>query len=105
MRVFSRPAPGPDGCNAIALLRSAENGKESRMDVNITLIGGPTALIEAGGFRLLTDPVFDGPGEYPLPHVTLRKTSKPALSAEPIGEVDAVLLSHDQRAEQSRSCR
>ena len=75
------------------------------MDVNITLIGGPTASIEAGGFRLLTDPVFDGPGEYPLPHVTLRKTSKPALSVEPIGEVDAVLLSHDQRAEQSRSCR
>jgi L-ascorbate metabolism protein UlaG (beta-lactamase superfamily) len=40
----------------------------------ITLIGGPTALIEVGGFRLLTDPTFDGPGEYRLPHVTLKKT-------------------------------
>ena len=29
----------------------------------ITLIGGPTALIELNGFRLLTDPTFDGPGE------------------------------------------
>ena len=29
-----------------------------------TLIGGPTVLIELGGFRLLTDPTFDGPGEY-----------------------------------------
>ncbi len=29
----------------------------------ITLIGGPTALIEIGGFRLLTDPTFDAPGE------------------------------------------
>jgi hypothetical protein len=28
----------------------------------ITLIGGPTARIEANGFRLLTDPTFDGPG-------------------------------------------
>jgi L-ascorbate metabolism protein UlaG (beta-lactamase superfamily) len=73
--------------------------KESGMDANITLIGGPTALIEAGGFRLLTDPPFDGPGEYRQPHVTLKKTSKPALSADSIGEIDAVLLSHDQHAD------
>jgi L-ascorbate metabolism protein UlaG (beta-lactamase superfamily) len=31
--------------------------------LTITLIGGPTALIEVGGFRLLTDPTFDGPSE------------------------------------------
>lgn len=67
--------------------------------VSITLIGGPTALIEVAGFRLLTDPTFDGPGEYPLPHVTLKKTSKPALPADALGEVDAVLLSHDQHAD------
>jgi L-ascorbate metabolism protein UlaG (beta-lactamase superfamily) len=65
----------------------------------ITLIGGPTALIEFGGFRLLTDPTFDPPGEYKLPHVTLKKTSHPALTAEQIGRVDAVLLSHDQHAD------
>ena len=65
----------------------------------ITLIGGPTALIEIGGFRLLTDPTFDAPGEYKLPHVTLKKTSHPALSADQIGRVDAVLLSHDQHAD------
>jgi L-ascorbate metabolism protein UlaG (beta-lactamase superfamily) len=65
----------------------------------ITLVGGPTALIEAGGFRLLTDPTFDPPGEYRLPHVTLRKTASPALTAADIGPVDAVLLSHDQHAD------
>ena len=65
----------------------------------ITLIGGPTALIEFGGFRLLTDPTLDPPGEYKLPHVTLQKTSHPALTAEQIGRVDAVLLSHDQHAD------
>jgi L-ascorbate metabolism protein UlaG (beta-lactamase superfamily) len=31
-------------------------------DVRITHIGGPTALIEVGGWRLLTDPTFDAPG-------------------------------------------
>ena len=65
----------------------------------ITLIGGPTALIELGGFRLLTDPTFDPPGEYKLPHVTLKKTAHPALTADAVGRVDAVLLSHDQHAD------
>jgi L-ascorbate metabolism protein UlaG (beta-lactamase superfamily) len=65
----------------------------------ITLIGGPTALIELDGFRFLTDPTFDDPGEYKLPHVTLRKTKKPALRPEQLGAIDAVLLSHDQHAD------
>jgi L-ascorbate metabolism protein UlaG (beta-lactamase superfamily) len=60
--------------------------------VSITLIGGPTALIEIGGFRLLTDPTFDQPGDYRLPYATLTKTSTPALTPNDIGTVDAVLL-------------
>jgi L-ascorbate metabolism protein UlaG (beta-lactamase superfamily) len=69
------------------------------MPISITLIGGPTALIEIDGFRLLTDPTFDAPGAYQLPHVTLEKTIGPALKADAIGPVDAVLLSHDQHAD------
>jgi L-ascorbate metabolism protein UlaG (beta-lactamase superfamily) len=65
----------------------------------LTLIGGPTALVEFGGFRLLTDPTFDDPGEYRLPHTTLTKTSRPACTPADIGAVDAVLLSHDQHAD------
>jgi L-ascorbate metabolism protein UlaG (beta-lactamase superfamily) len=68
-------------------------------DIRITLVGGPTALIELAGFRLLTDPTFDSPREYRLPHVTLRKLTQPAISASDIGHVDAVLLSHDQHAD------
>jgi len=68
-------------------------------DLAVTLIGGPTVLIEFGGLRFLTDPTFDPPGEYHLPHVTLHKTSRPALTPEQIGPVDAVLLSHDQHAD------
>ncbi|MGC2774870.1 MAG: MBL fold metallo-hydrolase [Bradyrhizobium sp.] len=69
------------------------------MSVAITLIGGPTALIEIDGFRLLTDPTFDGPGRYELPHVALEKLTGPAMTADAIGDVDAVLLSHDQHAD------
>src|SRR5579864_73217 len=67
--------------------------------LTLTLIGGPTALIEIDGFRLLTDPTFDMPGTYQLPHVTLEKLSAPALTLDVIGEIDAVLLSHDQHAD------
>jgi len=67
--------------------------------LNITLIGGPTALIEIGGFRLLTDPTFDEPGDYQLPHVVLKKTTRPALRPDELGAIDAVLLSHDQHAD------
>ena len=28
---------------------------------SVTYIGGPTALIDVGGVRLLTDPTFDAP--------------------------------------------
>lgn len=69
------------------------------MSVAITLIGGPTALIEIDGFRLLTDPTFDEPGQYELPHVVLEKLTAPALTADAVGEIDAVLLSHDQHAD------
>lgn len=67
--------------------------------VQITLIGGPTAIIEAGGFRLLTDPTFDAPGDYQSGAITLTKIAGPSLSAEEVGHVDAVLLSHDQHAD------
>ena len=30
----------------------------------ITLIGGPTVLMELAGLRILTDPTFDEPGSY-----------------------------------------
>ncbi|MER5404149.1 MBL fold metallo-hydrolase [Streptomyces sp. NPDC002769] len=64
--------------------------------VQITYVGGPTAVVELGGVRLLTDPTFDAPGEYPIGARKLVKTAGPAVAAAEIGAVDAVLLSHDQ---------
>lgn len=64
--------------------------------LTLTLIGGPTVLLEIGGLRLLTDPTFDPPGSYEARGVVLVKQSAPALSADRLGPIDAVLLSHDQ---------
>jgi L-ascorbate metabolism protein UlaG (beta-lactamase superfamily) len=64
--------------------------------LSLTLVGGPTALIEAAGLRLITDPTFDPPGDYRMSYGTLTKTLAPALTAETIGAADAILLSHDQ---------
>jgi L-ascorbate metabolism protein UlaG (beta-lactamase superfamily) len=62
----------------------------------ITYVGGPTALLEFGGVRLLTDPTFDPAGsEYPSGPAVLRKLLGPALSQEALGGIDYVLLSHD----------
>ena len=63
----------------------------------MTHIGGPTALIEVGGWRLLTDPTFDAPGrKYNFGWGTSsRKLAGPAIAAADLGPIDAVLLSHD----------
>jgi len=65
-------------------------------ELTVRLVGGPTAVIELGGVRLLTDPTFDPPGDHPIGDRVLTKTSGPAVAAEDLGRVDAVLLSHDQ---------
>jgi len=64
--------------------------------LTITYVGGPTAVLELAGFRLVVDPTFDPPGEYPIGARQLTKLAGPGLSADAIGPVDAVLLSHDQ---------
>jgi L-ascorbate metabolism protein UlaG (beta-lactamase superfamily) len=68
----------------------------TRVPVSIQLIGGLTVLLEIGGLRLLTDPAFDAPGLVPSGDRILTKTTGPAVAAEEIGPIDAVLLSHDQ---------
>jgi L-ascorbate metabolism protein UlaG (beta-lactamase superfamily) len=65
--------------------------------LTVTLVGGPTTVLEYAGVRLLTDPTFDPPGRFGTGGgPELRKTEGPALAAEAVGDVDAVLLSHDQ---------
>lgn len=68
-------------------------------EVAVRVYGGPTALIEYGGLRFVTDPTFDPPGEYPMPlpgDHKLVKTDPSPVTAADLGRVDAVLLSHDE---------
>jgi L-ascorbate metabolism protein UlaG (beta-lactamase superfamily) len=64
--------------------------------VGVRYVGGPTAVVELAGARLLLDPTFDPPGDYPIGERTLTKTAPPALTPAEVGRIDAVLLSHDQ---------
>jgi L-ascorbate metabolism protein UlaG (beta-lactamase superfamily) len=67
------------------------------VDVRLTHIGGPTVLIDFAGWRLLTDPTFDpAGGKYRFGWGTgSTKLTEPAIGAAELGEIDAVLLSHD----------
>ena len=72
-------------------------GLAGGMEIRLTHIGGPTVLIEVGGWRLLTDPTFDPAGQsYRFGWGSgSRKLAGPAIPASEIGAIDAVLLSHD----------
>lgn len=74
---------------------------ETPRGATFTHIDTACGLIEVAGWRLLTDPTFDEPGStYRFGWGTSSvKTSRPALSPAQVGAVDAVLLSHDQHAD------
>jgi L-ascorbate metabolism protein UlaG (beta-lactamase superfamily) len=68
----------------------------------LLLVGGPTALIAYAGLRLLTDPTFDpAGGDYPRrgTPVVLHKLTGPAVPAERLEPIDAVLISHDHHTD------
>jgi L-ascorbate metabolism protein UlaG (beta-lactamase superfamily) len=65
--------------------------------LHVTVVGGPTALLEYGGLRIVVDPTFDPPGgEYRRSGIPLIKLRGPALPAEALGRLDLALVSHDQ---------
>jgi len=63
-----------------------------RRDCAISVLGGPTTVVDIAGRRIVMDPTFDPPGV----HAYLTKLTGPAVSADALGPVDAVLISHDQ---------
>ncbi|CCH32852.1 MBL fold metallo-hydrolase [Actinosynnema sp. NPDC047251] len=67
----------------------------------ITRVGGPTTVVEFGGWRLLTDPTFDPPGRrYGFGWGTSsRKLTGPAIPVAGLGAVDVVLLTHDHHGD------
>jgi L-ascorbate metabolism protein UlaG (beta-lactamase superfamily) len=64
---------------------------EARHEFAAGVIGGSATVIDYGHTRLVSDPVFSPPGRQG----GLTKLTSPALPPEQLGDVDAVLLSHD----------
>src|SRR4051794_27776587 len=70
-------------------------GDKAKHEIEVQLIGGPTALVTYGGLRPLTDPPFADPRDYDPGPTLPTQPPGPAVTAERVGTVDAVLLSHD----------
>jgi len=64
--------------------------------VKLTLVGGPTAVLEYAGLRWLTDPALSEPGEY---QGGLVKTTGPAIAPEVLPPIDVVLVSHEHHSD------
>ncbi len=63
--------------------------------IKVTYLRGPTAIMQIGGLRLMTDPTLDPAGSvYQRGNLTVEKTKGPATLD--IGNIDVVQLSHDQ---------
>jgi L-ascorbate metabolism protein UlaG (beta-lactamase superfamily) len=73
----------------------AQRVDSGRREFGIGVLGGPTAVIDIAGLRVVTDPTFDPPGE----HAHLTKTLGPTVLPAELGPVDLVLVSHDQHAD------
>ena len=64
--------------------------------MNAIYIGGPTVVIEMGGYRFITDPTFDPAGSlYFLAGGKLSLEKLQGPSEVNIGKIDFVLLRHD----------
>ena len=82
---------------AFAQAEEAKKAEKKIMPINaaalaikVATIGGPTAIIEIDGYRIMTDPSLDSAGtEYPA-SVPLVKTMNPAMQVKEIGKIDLV---------------
>ena len=76
--------------------RATEPGSARREpQLGVQLVGGPTAILEYGGIRWLTDPALSPPGEY----AGLTKLTGPAIDVTSQDPIDVVLVSHHHHAD------
>ncbi|HWH29233.1 MAG TPA: MBL fold metallo-hydrolase [Mycobacteriales bacterium] len=75
-------------------------------EVTATWLGAATVLLRVGALSLLTDPALDPADQEQVFHVPgsdipipLRRTSDPVLPPGGLPRLDAVLLSHDEHAD------
>ncbi len=65
-------------------------------NVTVTLVGGPTLVVEIAGYRIITDPTFDAPQVYhhPIAGPVIKKLG-PSATPEELGQIDLALASHE----------
>lgn len=82
------PGPLPTGDPRPAWKRPPESG------LRVTWLGHSTLLIEIGGVRVLTDPVW-GPRASPFRVAGPRRFQDPVVDLDELPPVDVIALSHD----------
>ncbi|MCO1597453.1 MBL fold metallo-hydrolase [Micromonospora sp. RHAY321] len=89
-------AAGPPQKAGCGLTPTNRKTKESTMNtLTVRTIGGPTAVLDYAGSRIVLDPTFDGPRTYQNGPVTATKLSGPSAPPEDLDQVDVVLVSHE----------
>lgn len=104
----AEPCASPTSASASASPTSASAGPAADANTDaaggrLQWRGGPTAILERDGLRLLTDPVLGprGPAVFVLPrHPSTGVENAPIARytdppAEPLGRLDVILLSHN----------
>ncbi|OAA57185.1 Zn-dependent hydrolase [Cordyceps fumosorosea ARSEF 2679] len=68
--------------------------------VNVTFIGTATAILEINGINFITDPFFSpANSEWDVGITVLKNATTPALGLADLPAIDAVLLSHEDHAD------
>jgi len=80
----------------ITFRRTTKREEAIKPMIRLTLVGGPTAVLEYAGVRWLTDPSLSPPGKYAG---GLVKTTGPAIDPDALGPIDVVLLSHEHHSD------
>lgn len=74
---------------------SSQPGEGFGSRLGVQLVGGPTAILEYGGLRWLTDPALSPPGKYG----GLTKLTGPAFDITEHDPIDVALLSHHHHSD------
>ncbi|GAA1685870.1 MBL fold metallo-hydrolase [Microcella alkalica] len=90
----SSASPSPRPGSPAASDQGSRSGSPTGSPIAVTVVGGPTALLEWTGLRLLLDPTFDPPTVYGPGPNDLTKTEGPAVAAADLGRIDVALVSH-----------
>jgi L-ascorbate metabolism protein UlaG (beta-lactamase superfamily) len=74
----------------------SESAATHAQSVTVFAVGGPTAVLDYAGLRIMTDPTFDPPGTQAD---GLVKVVGPTAGPDEVGDIDLVLLSHDHHSD------